>query len=220
MEVVDDAAEAGDNRDPPASEVRSTQEFGVADKKGQRHMIQRQRTISTSFGQGSADAYLAMVASALSQKMEEISALSAGVASGGDGADSANAGVTVPLPASTGDGDDCALDGGVSPKGDASLTAGEVVGVISYTEELRKNVVRSGVPPPLPNYTRVAMWRGEDVCLEQLGAGDMKELKVGITWCEPKGSSDTVDLDLSVMVRFQRTRVSAARMYSDCCAPR
>ncbi|CAN0457171.1 unnamed protein product, partial [Hapterophycus canaliculatus] len=77
---------------------------------------------------------------------------------------------------------------------------GEVIGVISYTEELSKNVIRTGVPPPLPKYTKVAMWRGDDVCLNQLGAGDMEELLVGITWCEPKGSTAQIDLDLSVMV--------------------
>lgn len=78
---------------------------------------------------------------------------------------------------------------------------GKVTGIISYSEELSRNVVRSGVPPPLPKYTRVAMWRGESVCLDQMGAGDMEEeIVAGINWCEAKTPSERVDLDLSVMV--------------------
>ena len=147
-------------------EVRMTWESGVGDKKGQRHQIQRARTVSTRFGPNSVGTYRDMVGSALSLKMETFVAASR------------------------------------TPDEVLSEAPPQraVVGVISYTEELSKNVVRSGVPPPLPKYTRVAMWRGDDVCLEQIGAGDVEELVAGITWCEPKGFDGRVDLDLSVIV--------------------
>lgn len=176
-DVVEGVAETDEGEDTNAIEVRVTREYGVADKKGQRHQIDRQRTVSKGFGQKSVDAYTAMVSSVLSRKMETLAK-----------ADTANRKVK-PSADSSGSG-----------KEGSAAEAGEVIGVISYTEELNKNVVRSGVPPPLPEYTKVAMWRGEDVCLDQLGAGGMKELMVGITWCEPKGSHQSVDLDLSVMV--------------------
>ncbi|CAM9911654.1 unnamed protein product [Scytosiphon promiscuus] len=168
----------GKARDPSTDEVRVMRECGVADKKGQRHQITRPRTISTRFGQESVDGYRCLVTSALSRKMEDLTSVA-----------SAKMDVSV-----TDGGDSEAVARG---RNDAER---EVVGVISYTEELSRNVIRSGVPPPLPKYTKVAMWRGEDVCLNQLGAGDMKELLVGITWCEPKGSTTRIDLDLSVMV--------------------
>lgn len=201
------ATEAGEKVDNLAGEVRVEREYGVADKKGQRHQIVRPRTVSTSFGQACVDAYLALVISALSRKMNDLA--NGAPSKCADGAPSsekaatrtAGSGTTVPGEASAEDamvvagGDDDGDDGSRR-----AVTAEEVVGVISYTEELRKNVVRTGVPPPLPKYTKVAMWRGEDVCLSQLGAGDMKELMVGIAWCQPQGSRQSVDLDLSVMV--------------------
>lgn len=188
--VVEPTAE-DKHKQSSVEEVRVICEYGVADKKGQRFQIQRPRTVSTTFGQTSVDGYMAMLVSALSHMMKKINALSSGALDGGPTKGPMKAGKTTPTIPPVDDGD-------------MSLTTGEVVGVISYTEELSKNVVRSGVPPPLPKYTRVAMWRGEDVCLEQLGAGNMKEFLVGITWCGPKGWSHNVDLDLSVMVGCMR----------------
>lgn len=178
----------------PAGEVRVGREYGVADKKGQRHQIFRPRTVSTSFGQACVDAYLALVISALSQKMEDLGngappnkCPDGGISTLTDVGETTGSGMTV-----------VEEDNGGGKRRAAEKE--EVVGVISYTEELSKNVVRTGVPPPLPKYTKVAMWRGEDVCLNQLGAGDMKELMVGIAWCQPKGPTPSIDLDLSVMV--------------------
>lgn len=178
-------ARAPDRRDPPPDEFRVKQYSSVADKEGQRHQISRARTISTRFGQTCVDEYVGMMSSVLSSRMQELTDSSGvGTCSGGAIANKPGMG-------------EC----GVSKDSEASVVAGEVSGVISYTEELSKNVVRSGVPPPLPDYTRVAMWRGESVCLEQIGAGQLeKELLVGIAWCERKGGGERVDLDLSVMV--------------------
>lgn len=172
---------AGTMSHPPGDEVRVVRACAVADKKGQRHQINRPRTVSTRFGQSSVDAYVNLLSSALAQKMEDFFSRST---------TSSSVGLN-------------AKQGPVKCPGDVPKVAAakeEVVGVISYTEELSKNVVRTGVPPPLPKFTRVAMWRGEDVCLNQLGAGDMNELLVGINWCEPKGYNGSIDLDLSVMV--------------------
>lgn len=198
---------------PAGGEVRVEREYGVADKKGQRHQIVRPRTVSTSFGQASVDAYLTLVTSALSRKMDDL-ANGKAPNKGPDGASSfeevaaeaAGSGTAVSAEASAEDAMVVGSNnGGGGGEGNRRAAGeGEVVGVISYTEELGKNVVRTGIPPPLPKYTKVAMWRGEDVCLDQLGAGDMKELMVGIAWCEPKGSRYSVDLDLSVMVRLSR----------------
>lgn len=172
------------SRDPLTDEVRVVRECGVADKKGQRHQINRPRTVSTRFGQACVDGYLGLVTSALSQKMDDLASPTP---------------TNVNVKAADGDASEANSEEGNEVKRDV------VVGVISYTEELSKNVVRTGVPPPLPKYTKVAMWRGEDICLNQLGAGDMKRLLVGITWCEPKGSMTRIDLDLSVMVRNATT---------------
>lgn len=159
--------------------------MGVADKKGQRHLIKRTRTISTNFGSASVVAYNTMLSSLLSTKMEN---LAAGSARAGNGI----------VPAVAGE----SMQAGEGINSAGSVGKRDMLGIISYSEELCRNCVRSGVPPPLPKYTRVAMWRGEDVCLEQLGVADMNELIVGITWCEPKdGKTGKVDLDLSVMVR-------------------
>eukprot|EP00752_Nemacystus_decipiens_P008322 g7437.t1 len=187
-------AEEKERIDGPAGEVRVEREYGVADKKGQRHQILRPRTVSTSFGQASVDAYLALVTSALSQKMDDVA--NGAPAKDPDGVDVTEEAV---MSAKAPVEDATMIDEGA---GDNRRAAGkeEVVGVISYTEELSKNVVRTGIPPPLPKYTRVAMWRGEEICLNQLGAGDMKELMVGIQWCQPKQSRQKIDLDLSVMV--------------------
>ncbi|CBJ28634.1 conserved unknown protein [Ectocarpus siliculosus] len=226
--VVDgaDAGAAAEVKEGP-DEVRVMREYSVADKKGQRHQIVRPRTVSTSFGQPCVDAYVGLVVSALSQKMDQLGslpALSSPLARipGGARGDS-----PVPMDAEQTRDDGSCVEAGVivgatvatdqkarpakeseSNPGEAGAEGGNdksakgngVVGVISYTEELRENVVRTGVPPPLPKYTRAQLWRGEDLCLDQLGAGGMKELLVGITWCEPKGSRDRIDLDLSVMV--------------------
>lgn len=184
--IVDrDGPEVAKIRSKPhntADEVRVVREYGVADKKGQRHQIDRPRTVSTRFGQSSVDAYLDLLTSVLSRKMEDLVSPPTESSSRAD------------LKAN-GMRDKC-------PEGVPNVAAAreEVVGVISYTEELSKNVVRTGVPPPLPKFTRVAMWRGEDVCLNQLGAGEVQELLVGIHWCEPQGSNAQIDLDLSVMV--------------------
>lgn len=209
-------------------EVRVMREYSVADKKGQRHQIIRPRTVSTSFGQPCVDAYLGLVGSALSQKMEQLGSLPA-LSSPRDGIPGdTREDSPVPMDAEqTRDDGSCVEPGvivgatvttdqkarpaaesdsnpgeaGAAGGNDKSVKGNGVVGVISYTEELRENVVRTGVPPPLPKYTRAQLWRGEDLCLDQLGAGGMKELLVGITWCEPKGSRERIDLDLSVMVR-------------------
>ena len=212
---------AEEKLDNPAGEVRVEREYGVADKKGQRHQIVRPRTVSTSFGQPSVDAYLALVTSGLSRKMDDLANGAPNKAP--DGAPSSDdvaaelagpgTGTAVSVKVSADDAmvvaevDNEGGGGGGGGREDKRRAAGkeEVVGVISYTEELSKNVVRTGVPPPLPKYTKVAMWRGEDVCLNQLGAGDVKELLVGIAWCEPKGSRQSVDLDLSVMVRLSES---------------
>lgn len=227
--VVDgaDAGAAAEVKEGP-DEVRVRRKYSVADKKGQLHQIVRPRSVSTSFGQPCVDAYLGLVVSALSQKMEQLGSLPALPSPrdripGGSRGDS-----PVPIDAEQTRDDESCVEAGVivgatvttdqkaRPAKESESTPGEagaeggndksakgngVVGVISYTEELRENVVRTGVPPPLPKYTRAQLWRGEDLCLDQLGAGGMKELLVGITWCEPKGSRDRIDLDLSVMVR-------------------
>lgn len=192
-----------------AGEVRVARECGVADKKGQRHQITRPRTVSTSFGQVCVDAYLGLVRSALSQKMDDLANGAPNKCPDGGGpsseglAQKAGSATTVTGKPSVEDMMMVADGNGGDDDEDGDRRAAakeEVVGVISYTEELSKNVVRTGVPPPLPKYTKVAMWRGEDVCLNQLGAGDMEEVLVGIAWCEPKGLRRSVDLDLSVMV--------------------
>ncbi|CAN0403384.1 unnamed protein product, partial [Ectocarpus fasciculatus] len=228
-QVVDraDACATTEVKERP-DEVRVMREYSVADKKGQRHQIVRPRTVSTSFGQPCVDAYLGLVVSALSQKMEQLGSLPElspprHRIPGGtprenspvpmdaeqrrDGGSCVEAGVIVGVTATTDQkvrpatkSESSPGDGGAAGGNDESVKGNGVVGVISYTEELRENVVRTGVPPPLPKYTRAQLWRGEDLCLDQLGAGGMKELLVGITWCEPKGSLDSIDLDLSVMV--------------------
>lgn len=158
--------------------------MAVADKKGQRHQITRTRTISTNFGSASVEAYSNMLTSLISAQMEQLAA-----------------GRAKPRNDSTPHETGGRQEAGEWTGGAGSVDKRDMMGIISYSEELCRNCVRSGVPPPLPKYTRVAMWRGEDVCLEQLGAGGMNELIVGVTWCEPKdGKMGRVDLDLSVMV--------------------
>lgn len=181
-------------RDPPADEVRVVREYGVADKKGQRHQINRPRTVSTRFTQASVDAYLTLLTSALSRKMEGLASLpttsSSLVGLNANGIPDKCPEDVQNVEDFGGKGRSGTASGAASSKdvmmvtgvvdgrggGDEARAAAknEVVGVISYTEELSKNVVRTGVPPPLPKFTKVAMWRGEDVCLNQLGAGDMK----------------------------------------------
>lgn len=188
-----DGGDCNDHAKGKNDEVRVLKEFGVADKMGQRHQIIRQRTVSTSFGSDDVDGYTNLLSSVLSGKIDElVSGIPGEVGGGGCGGGGEKGGGKA----------NCRGNGmRKSHEGSRETHDGEVVGVISYSEELSRNVVRSGVPPPLPRYTKVAMWRGEDVCLEQLGAGEMQELIVGITWCEPKsGKMGKVDLDLSVMV--------------------
>lgn len=166
--VRTEATEIEKKPDLPTGEVTVVRKYGVADKKGQRDHIARSHTVSTHFGQSSVDAYLTLLTSVLSWKMDNLTSRPA--------ASSSLVGLEAnEMP------DKCLED---APN--VLVVKEEVVGLISYTEELSKNVVRTGVPPPLPKFTRVAMWRGEDVRLNQLGAGDMEELLVGINWCEPK----------------------------------
>lgn len=150
------------------------------------------------------DAYLALVTSALSRKMDDLangapSKRPKGAPSLEDVDGAMESDMTASARASEEDKMVVAED---SNDDDSRRAVGkeEMVGVISCTEELSKNVVGTGVPPTLPMYTKLAMWRGEDVCLNQLGAGGMKELMVSITWCQPKGYHQSIDLDRSVMV--------------------
>ena len=90
-----------------------------------------------------------------------------------------------------------------------ALGTKKVISLISLTPELHDNVIRSGLPPIEPPYSKVSMWRGEVVCINQLLEGgentdsktdsseaDGLELILGISWCQ-KQKGPVVDLDLS-----------------------
>lgn len=160
------SAKTGKTKEDPGStlgdEVRVIREDGVADKKGQRHQIMRARTVSTSFGQACVDGYLGMVRLTLSRKIDALVSTPSLSKPSAEG-DAETAVLRPPhAPQSPGNEDtNMATEqniAGVSKTGgDQQAVTEQVVGIISYSEELKKNAIRSGVPPPLPKYARVAI---------------------------------------------------------------
>jgi len=72
--------------------------------------------------------------------------------------------------------------------------------IVVHSPELQ-NVIRTGVPPSIPAYSKSSLWRHERVHLQQLLQGEEEApvLQAGISWTEAPGQSH-VDLDLSVIL--------------------
>lgn len=85
------------------------------------------------------------------------------------------------------------------------LPASPNTAVLIASRELQ-NFCRKGTPPATPPYAPPSglLWRGETVCLRQLAVAQNVDVPnrilAGITWCEHKGSSGRIDLDLSVLL--------------------
>jgi stress response protein SCP2 len=87
--------------------------------------------------------------------------------------------------------------------------------VVLFTSELLNNL-RKGQPPIIPDYSKVALWRNESVCLSEVSGKNLRKLRAGITWCEPKNKSITnVDLDLSVTLFDKDWQEIASCSYSN-----
>ena len=73
--------------------------------------------------------------------------------------------------------------------------------VIVNTPEM-ENLVRTGLPPAIPAYTRASLWRNEAVCLQQIAreGEELDHIIAGISWCESQTKPKRIDLDLSIML--------------------